>query len=92
MRRAHLFVSGKVQGVFYRSFASEIAKGLGLKGFVRNLSDGRVEIIVEGTTDNIVGLVKELRKGPKYARVDDIEMQWGEPTKEFEVFEVRHRG
>jgi len=48
MKRAHLFISGKVQGVFFRAFTKEVADSLGLKGWVRNLTDGRVEAVFEG--------------------------------------------
>ena len=74
----HLLISGRVQGVFYRAFTEETAKKFGLKGWTRNLPDGRVEAVLEGTRTDIEKAIARLRQGPPAARVDDIATQWQE--------------
>lgn len=88
MKRAHLFISGRVQGVFYRAFTKEVADSLGLKGWVRNLRDGRVEAVFEGDEDKISIAIERCKEGPPYAKVDNIELIWEEPEG-FEDFEIR---
>jgi acylphosphatase len=67
-----LRVYGKVQGVFYRAWAIETARSLGINGWVRNRLDGTVEILAVGTEADIALLVERCREGPPAARVDDI--------------------
>ena len=74
--RAHLFIEGRVQGVFYRAFARDLAYMLGLKGWVRNLYDGRVEAVFEGKKELIENAIKECYNGPPGARVTNIEARW----------------
>lgn len=69
-----IFVSGRVQGVFYRDSTRQTADALSLTGGVRNLSDGRVEVIVAGDETQIQELIKWLEIGPKYAIVSTIEV------------------
>ncbi|BAT71395.1 acylphosphatase [Thermosulfidibacter takaii ABI70S6] len=90
MKRAHIWVSGKVQGVFYRATAKEIAKRLRLKGWVRNLPDGRVEIVAEGDEDALRAFVDWCWEGPPLARVEDVKVVWEEATGEFDDFYVRY--
>ncbi len=85
--RAHLLVDGMVQGVGYRFFAMRKANVYGLKGFAKNLIDGRVEVVVEGERGLIEDFVKDLRRGPLSAHVSDIIIDWDIPTFEFERFE-----
>lgn len=87
MKRAHLFISGRVQGVFYRAFTEEVAYSLRLNGWVRNLRDGRVEAVFEGDEDAISIAIERCKEGPPYARVDHIEVKWEEPEglKGFEI-------
>ncbi len=75
MDAARLFVSGKVQGVFYRASTREQALGLGLRGYARNLSDGRVEVLAAGDPAAIDALVRWLRQGPPMARVDNVQRE-----------------
>lgn len=75
--RVHLLVSGRVQGVFYRQSTVDEARRLGLSGWVRNLPDGRVEVLAEGERDGLEGLVRFCRRGPPAARVDDVAVEWG---------------
>ena len=67
------FVSGRVQGVGFRAFVVEAARGLGLSGWVRNLSDGRVEAFAEGEEASLERLAAALARGPLLARVDRVE-------------------
>jgi acylphosphatase len=89
MQRAHIFVSGRVQGVFYRAFVEQEACELGLSGFVRNLPDGRVELVVEGKREQIEKLISRLHVGPPAARVEDVEVSWRPAKGEFDSFERR---
>ena len=84
--RVHIFVSGKVQGVFFRSSTKYMAEKLGLSGWVRNLADGRVEAIFEGNKEAVEKMVGWCRKGPEYARVTGIEVVAEDHTGEFNGF------
>ncbi|HXX56742.1 MAG TPA: acylphosphatase [Thermodesulfovibrionales bacterium] len=88
--RAHLLISGRVQGVYYRGFARDIASRFGLAGWVRNLNDGRVEALFEGPRDDIEKAIAHCRSGPPGARVDDIEVEWHEHLGDLHGFEVRY--
>lgn len=88
--RAHVLVSGRVQGVFFRSYTREKAKELGLKGWVRNLKDGRVEALFEGEKEKVEEAVDWCRRGPPHARVAGLEVEWGEYKGEFNGFEVKY--
>ena len=72
--RKHLWISGRVQGVFFRDTARNQAETLGITGFVRNLSDGRVEVIAEGEMEKVEQLVAWCRQGPETARVDRVDI------------------
>lgn len=87
-RRAHIIVKGAVQGVGYRYFAYKHAKTYNLKGYVRNLSDGRVEVVVEGNHGLIEEFIEDLRRGPISAHVTGVEVEWEIPTNEFLDFEI----
>jgi len=80
--RAHLLISGRVQGVFYRASTQDKARSLGLRGWVRNLPDGRVEIIAQGDPDDVQALIAWAHDGPPLAVVDDVEITWEEPSIE----------
>ncbi len=90
--RVHVFLAGRVQGVAYRYFAEKWANALRVTGWVRNLYDGRVEVLAEGDRQNVDGFLERLREGPRLARVDRVELEWGEYTGEFAVFEVTFSG
>ncbi|MCZ7401100.1 MAG: acylphosphatase [Candidatus Methanoperedens sp.] len=87
--RAHVLVSGKVQGVFFRSSIKDKAEELGISGWVRNLPDGRVEAIFEGEKDDVDKMVEWCRKGPEYARVTGIEVFLEEYNGKFKGFLIR---
>jgi len=84
----HAAVSGIVQGVFYRRFVLLEAAGLGLRGRVRNLFDGRVEVEAEGERQKLEQLVKRLRKGPPGAQVADVATEWCDYRNEYEDFRI----
>ena len=88
MMRAHLLMSGRVQGVFYRASTQEEGVRLGLTGWVRNLPDGRVEAVVEGTDEQVRQLIDWCKVGPPAARVDDVDVQHEGYVGEFRRFEV----
>ena len=89
MIRVHIFISGRVQGVSFRYFAEEAANRLGITGWVKNLDDGRVEIVAEGPGDKIDDLIKLIKKGPSNAVVSRVQVGSEKPTGEFNSFEVR---
>ncbi|MFQ5887361.1 MAG: acylphosphatase [Candidatus Hydrothermarchaeales archaeon] len=88
--RAHCFVSGRVQGVFFRSYALDKARELGLTGWVKNLMDGRVEAVFEGEEGKVKEAVDWLWQGSPYSKVEDVGVLWEEYKGEFRVFETRY--
>lgn len=88
--RAHIWVSGIVQGVFFRAHTQQVARGLRLTGWVRNLRDGRVEIVAVGTQDTLDKLIEWCHHGPSMSRVDKIDVEWETVTGDFESFEIRY--
>ena len=86
--RARIWISGRVQGVFYRDHTRRWASLMGLSGWVRNLPDGRVEVLVEGEKAEIQNLEKRLREGPPLSRVEDVHTEWEEYTGEFFDFRI----
>lgn len=89
-KRWSLLVSGLVQGVYYRASTEAQAVRLGLNGYARNLPDGRVEIVAEGTQQQLQQLRNWCEVGPSAARVDSVEVSEQEPTGEFSSFGIRH--
>lgn len=83
-KRVHLWVSGRVQGVYYRQSARETAARLGVGGWARNLADGRVEAAAEGAHEAVDAFVAWCRRGPAGARVDAVEMSPEAPAGETE--------
>jgi acylphosphatase len=86
--RAHIFVSGRVQGVFFRDHTQRWASSLSLTGWVRNLWDGRVEVLAEGKKKNIEDLINRLKGGPPLARVEKVDVSWEEYKSEFTDFQI----
>jgi acylphosphatase len=85
---AHGWVSGNVQGVGFRYFARDIAARYDLRGWVRNLPDGRVEFIAEGTKGLLTEFLKDMKRGPKSGHVADLQIDWGNYTAEFKDFKI----
>lgn len=88
--RAHCFISGRVQGVFFRADTYDKARDLGLTGWVRNLRDGRVEAVFEGEEEKVKATVDWLWQGSPYSRVEDVEVIWEDYEGVFKAFETRY--
>ncbi len=87
-KAAKLIVKGTVQGIFFRQFVKGHADDLKLRGFVRNLSSGDVEIVVEGESDAIGRLAGFVRKGPEHAQIRGVQVEerkWSGDFKEFKI-------
>jgi acylphosphatase len=88
-KRIHVYISGRVQGVFFRSFVRSQANLKDLTGWVRNLPDGRVEIVAEGDSDRIDDFLGLVRAGPNGARVENVEVKDETPSHKFQEFSIR---
>ncbi len=86
--RAHVFVSGTVQGVYYRANTRDTAREAGVDGWVRNLTDGRVEAVFEGSEDAVESMVEWCHEGSPAASVEGVEVEHEEPRGE-DGFEIR---
>jgi len=87
--RAHIFVSGRVQGVFFRVETRYEARKSNVAGWVRNTSGGRVEAIFEGEREDVEKMIEFCKRGPLGARVTKIDVQWEEYIGEFSDFKIR---
>ena len=88
--RVHIFISGRVHGVFFRDNTRKKAEELGILGWVKNLSDGQVEAVFEGEKEKVENLIKWTKKGPFLAKVNNVEVEWQEYKGEFTNFEIRY--
>ena len=86
--RVHIFVTGKVQGVYYRQNTAQKAQELGIRGWVRNLSDGRVESVMEGEEVNIGKILDWCKQGPADANVTEVQVINEEYKDEFTTFDI----
>lgn len=80
--RAHVWVTGRVQGVFFRQETARAARYGGVAGWVRNLPDGRVEAVFEGSQAAVESMVKWMGEGPPLAYVEQVETDWEDITGE----------
>lgn len=87
-RRVHLLISGRVQGVGYRAAVRRWAEAGGLSGWVRNLADGRVEVMAEGDGMAVEALIQRCRQGPPLARVADCRLTEAEPEGDLAEFRI----
>ena len=87
--RVHVFVFGKVQGVFFRSSTRDKAEELSLSGWVRNLDDGRVEAVFEGEKEAVDKMVEWCKAGPEYAKVTKVEVVAEDYKGDFKGFFLR---
>ena len=88
-KRLVIVAGGRVQGVWFRASTREEAIRLGLRGWVRNLTDGRVEAVFEGEEPRLLRMLDWCRGGPPGARVDTVDERWGTSTDEFDGFSIR---
>ena len=89
LERARVYVSGQVQGVFFRDSTRQKAEELGLAGWVRNLQDGRVEALFEGPSERVREMVRWCREGPSHADVEDVDTEYEAAEGDLTGFEVR---
>jgi len=90
-RVVRMRISGRVQGVFFRAHTRDEARRLGLKGWVRNMPDGRVEVLAQGDSYQLRALESFCRQGPPYARVQDVEvMEEAAEARELPPFEITY--
>ncbi|MDZ7700501.1 MAG: acylphosphatase [Deltaproteobacteria bacterium] len=87
---AHVMISGRVQGVFFRAETREKARRLGLTGWVRNTRDGRVEAVFEGDAHAVEKMLRWCEKGPPSSRVEKVDADYAQYTGEFDSFSVRY--
>jgi acylphosphatase len=86
--RAHVYIEGRVQGVFYREWTKAKAEDLGLTGWVKNLEDGKVEAVFEGEKKKLEEMLAECKKGSRLSKVKHIDIIWETATREFSGFSV----
>jgi len=84
-----VYINGIVQGVFFRMFIKENAERYDVKGFVRNLEDGRIEVFLEGNTDEVNKMIELCKKGPKHSKIRNVEIK-PERFQGFKVFKILH--
>ncbi|MEM5786030.1 MAG: acylphosphatase [Syntrophobacteraceae bacterium] len=87
-RRAHVWISGRVHGVFFRAFTRDTALQSGVRGWVRNLSDGRVEAVFEGETDAVEKMVQWCGQGSPMSRVDSVEVRDEDYAGDLDSFRI----
>jgi acylphosphatase len=88
--RARVIIEGRVQGVFFRYHTQDMALQLGLKGWVKNRRDGRVEAVFEGNKDKVDQVIQWCHRGPSEARVTKVHFNWEDYTGEFEDFAINY--
>jgi acylphosphatase len=86
--RVRVIIEGRVQGVFFRHRTQEMAIKLGLKGWVKNRRDGRVEALFEGDQERVDQIIQWCHRGPSEARVSRVDLLWEDFTGEFEDFSI----
>jgi len=86
----HVFISGRVQGVWFRANTKQKAEMLGLTGWVRNTDDGRVEAVFEGEENNVDEMIKWCYKGPSLAKVLKVDVKKQNEINEFDCFSIKY--
>jgi len=90
MTEIHCIISGKVQGVAYRAYVQDAATELELTGWARNLPDGAVEIVAQGTPDTLKEFVEYLHEGSLTSKVEGVSVDWQTPKTEYSDFSIKH--
>jgi acylphosphatase len=88
-KSVRLYINGSVQGIFFRNFVKENAEKYNVKGFVRNLEDGRIEVFLEGDIDDVTKMIEICKTGPKHSQIKSVEEK-DEKFQDFKVFKVLH--
>lgn len=88
-KSVRIYINGTVQGVFFRAFVKENAERHNVKGFTRNLEDGRIEVFLEGDTENVDKMVELCKKGPRHSQIRDVKIK-PERFQDFKNFKVLH--
>jgi len=88
-KSVRVYVEGSVQGIFFRAFVKENAERHNVKGFVRNLEDGRIEIFLEGNNDDIDKMIELCKIGPKHSDIRNVEVK-EEKFQDFKTFKILH--
>ena len=89
-RRVHVWITGRVHGVFFRAYTRDAALSAGIGGWERNLPDGRVEAIFEGNDENVESVINWCHEGSPMSRVDIVEVREEIYTGEFDNFRITH--
>jgi acylphosphatase len=90
MKQLNIRITGRVQGIGYRHFAVRSAREFDIRGSVRNMPDGSVQVIALGEEDNLAGFIEKLRKGPTFSLVRDLQIEELATTKDYEDFHVEY--
>lgn len=88
-KSVRLYIEGTVQGIFFRGFVKENAERYNVKGFVRNLDDGRIEVFLEGDTNDVEKMVELCKKGPKHSEIRKVEIK-DEKFQGLKTFKILH--
>jgi len=88
-KSVRLYIDGTVQGVFFRMFVKENAERHNVKGFVRNLESGKVEVFLEGDSNDVNKMIELCEKGPKHSQIRNVQIK-PEKFQDFKVFKVLH--
>ena len=89
-KHVKVFYTGRVQGVGFRVTAEETARRFGVVGWVKNLRDGRVELVAEGDERIVTEFLEELRNGPMRNFISQVDVRWGGPVEAFSSFEIQY--
>ena len=88
-KSVRVYINGTVHGVFFRAFIKENAERYNVKGFTRNLEDGRIEVFLEGDSENVNKMIELCKKGPRHAKIKNVELRH-ENFQDFKTFKVLH--
>jgi len=88
--RVHVWIKGRVQGVFFRTYTRDAAQSIGVTGWVRNLSDGRVEAVFEGESDKVERMIEWCREGSPMSRIESVDLLEEVYTGDFDRLAITH--
>ena len=88
-KSVRLYINGLVQGVFFRIFVKENAERYNVKGFIRNLEDGRIEVFLEGNAEDVNKMIELCKKGPRHSQIKKVDIK-PERFQDFRTFKILH--